>query len=119
MADAAGTILLAEEPNIQNVVGNIWPCICNGPKYTGNSSPDLYQVDPSPDAKNFGNVLPPNAECGLEKHPSIGVKALKKTAIEHDASWIALSRLDGHLPAENERGQNDASFASVMKYSSW
>jgi len=55
VTDAAGTILLAEEPNIQNVVGNIWPCICNGPKYSGASSPDLYQVDPSPDAKNFGN----------------------------------------------------------------
>lgn len=53
--DAAGTILLAEEPNIQNVVGNIWPCICNGPKFSGTGSPDLYQVDPSPDAKNFGN----------------------------------------------------------------
>ncbi|PWU17250.1 MAG: hypothetical protein C5B50_11700 [Verrucomicrobia bacterium] len=51
--DPAGTILLAEEPNIQNVVGNIWPCICNGP-YAPSSS-DLYQIDPSPDAKNFGN----------------------------------------------------------------
>jgi prepilin-type N-terminal cleavage/methylation domain-containing protein/prepilin-type processing-associated H-X9-DG protein len=49
--DAAGTILLVEEPNIQNVVGNIWPCISNGPKGPG----DLYQVDPDPDAKNFGN----------------------------------------------------------------
>jgi prepilin-type N-terminal cleavage/methylation domain-containing protein/prepilin-type processing-associated H-X9-DG protein len=49
--DPAGTILLAEEPNIQNVAGNIWPCICNGPKGTG----DLYQMDPSPNAKNFGN----------------------------------------------------------------
>jgi prepilin-type N-terminal cleavage/methylation domain-containing protein/prepilin-type processing-associated H-X9-DG protein len=49
--DPTGTILLAEEPNIQNVVGNIWPCICNGPKGSG----DLYQLDPSPDAKNFGN----------------------------------------------------------------
>lgn len=49
--DPAGTILLAEEPNIQNAVGNIWPCICNGPKGAG----DLYQLDPSPDAKNFGN----------------------------------------------------------------
>ena len=55
VGDTAGTILLAEEPNIQNVVGNIWPCVCNGPKYSGTSSPDLYQVDPSPDAKNFGN----------------------------------------------------------------
>jgi prepilin-type N-terminal cleavage/methylation domain-containing protein/prepilin-type processing-associated H-X9-DG protein len=49
--DPAGTILLVEEPNIQNVVGNIWPCICLGPKGAG----DLYQVDPAPDAKNFGN----------------------------------------------------------------
>ena len=51
VTDSAGTILLVEEPNIQNVVGNIWPCICNGPKGAG----DLYQVDPSPSAKNFGN----------------------------------------------------------------
>jgi len=49
--DPAGTILLAEEPNIQNVAGNIWPCICNGPRGAG----DLYQLDPSPSAKNFGN----------------------------------------------------------------
>ena len=49
--DTAGTILLVEEPNIQNVVGNIWPCICNGPQGAG----DLYQMDPAPDAKNFGN----------------------------------------------------------------
>jgi prepilin-type N-terminal cleavage/methylation domain-containing protein/prepilin-type processing-associated H-X9-DG protein len=49
--DPAGTILLVEEPNIQNVAGNIWPCICNGPQGAG----DLFQVDPSPDAKNFGN----------------------------------------------------------------
>ena len=47
----AGTIMLVEEPNIQNCVGNIWPCICNGPRGNG----DLYQVDPAPDAKNFGN----------------------------------------------------------------
>lgn len=49
--DSAGTILLAEEPNIQNVTGNIWPCICIGPLGNG----DLYQTDPSPNAKNFGN----------------------------------------------------------------
>jgi prepilin-type N-terminal cleavage/methylation domain-containing protein/prepilin-type processing-associated H-X9-DG protein len=49
--DPAGTILLVEEPNIQNVVGNIWPCISLGPSGPG----DLYQLDPSPDAKNFGN----------------------------------------------------------------
>ncbi len=51
VADPAGTTLLVEEPNIQNVVGNIWPCICLGPQGQG----DLYQVDPAPDAKNFGN----------------------------------------------------------------
>jgi len=51
VGDPAGTILLVEEPNIQNVAGNIWPCICNGPRGAG----DLYQLDPSPDAKNFGN----------------------------------------------------------------
>ena len=50
--EPSGTLLLVEEPNIQNVVGNIWPCICNGPKGAG----DLYQMDPAPDAKNFGNA---------------------------------------------------------------
>jgi prepilin-type N-terminal cleavage/methylation domain-containing protein/prepilin-type processing-associated H-X9-DG protein len=49
--DPSGLILLVEEPNIQNVVGNAWPCVCNGPQGAG----DLYQVDPAPDAKNFGN----------------------------------------------------------------
>jgi prepilin-type N-terminal cleavage/methylation domain-containing protein/prepilin-type processing-associated H-X9-DG protein len=53
VSDPAGTILLAEEPNIQNVAGNIWPCICNGPLAPTPS--DLYQIDPSPSAKNFGN----------------------------------------------------------------
>ncbi|HWX21391.1 MAG TPA: prepilin-type N-terminal cleavage/methylation domain-containing protein [Candidatus Binatia bacterium] len=57
--DPAGTILLVEEPNIQNVVGNIWPCICLGPQGAG----DLYQVDPGPDAKNFGNN-----EYGIHSH---------------------------------------------------
>ncbi len=51
LLEPAGTILLVEEPNIQNVVGNIWPCISNGPLGSG----DLYQTDPSPSAKNFGN----------------------------------------------------------------
>jgi prepilin-type N-terminal cleavage/methylation domain-containing protein/prepilin-type processing-associated H-X9-DG protein len=51
VTDAAGTILLVEEPNIQNVVGNAWPSVCLGPQGAG----DLYQVDPSPSAKNFGN----------------------------------------------------------------
>jgi prepilin-type N-terminal cleavage/methylation domain-containing protein/prepilin-type processing-associated H-X9-DG protein len=51
LTDPAGTILLVEEPNIQNVVGNAWPSVCLGPLGAG----DLYQVDPSPSAKNFGN----------------------------------------------------------------
>jgi len=49
--DPAGTILLVELPNIQNAVGNAWPAFCNGPYGSG----DLYQLDPSPDAKHFGN----------------------------------------------------------------
>jgi len=57
--DPAGTILLAEEPNIQNVAGNIWPCICNGPlappSVAGTPGADLYQLDLHPNAKNFGN----------------------------------------------------------------
>ena len=51
ITDPAGTILLVELPNIQNAVGNVWPAFCLGPKGSG----DLYQIDPAPDAKNFGN----------------------------------------------------------------
>ncbi len=57
--DPANTILLAEEPNIQNVVGNVWPCICNGPlappNVAGTPGADLFQLDLHPNAKNFGN----------------------------------------------------------------
>jgi hypothetical protein len=49
--DTAGTILLCEEPNTQNIAGNIWPCICLGPQGAG----DVYQMDPSSNARNFGN----------------------------------------------------------------
>jgi len=49
--DPSGTILLTEEPNYQNVVGNIWPCICNGPVGSG----DLFQIDTA-DSHNYGNV---------------------------------------------------------------
>jgi prepilin-type N-terminal cleavage/methylation domain-containing protein/prepilin-type processing-associated H-X9-DG protein len=55
----AATAVLVEEPNIQNAVGNAWPAFCNGPRGSG----DLYQVDPAPDAKNFGNN-----EYGLHSH---------------------------------------------------
>jgi prepilin-type N-terminal cleavage/methylation domain-containing protein/prepilin-type processing-associated H-X9-DG protein len=50
--DPSGTILLAEEPNFQNVVGNVWPSICLGPQGVG----DLYQMDPtSASSHNYGN----------------------------------------------------------------
>jgi len=42
--DNAGTILLVEEPNLQNVCGNIWPCICNGPSTPSSPNDDLYQT---------------------------------------------------------------------------
>jgi prepilin-type N-terminal cleavage/methylation domain-containing protein/prepilin-type processing-associated H-X9-DG protein len=53
--DASGTIMLVEEPNDQNVVGNVWPSISLGPQGSG----DLYQTDPSnngvgSDGKNYG-----------------------------------------------------------------
>jgi prepilin-type processing-associated H-X9-DG protein len=40
--DPSGAFILVEEPNSQNCVGNIWPCVCNGP-IARNSS--LYQLD--------------------------------------------------------------------------
>ena len=50
--DVANTILLVEEPNWQNVVGNVWPSICLGPQGSG----DLYQLDPtSSTSHNYGN----------------------------------------------------------------
>ena len=55
VGDPAGTILLVEEPNIQNVAGNIWPCVCNGPLWSQGPDHDLFQIYPAPDAKNFGN----------------------------------------------------------------
>ncbi|WP_160164619.1 type II secretion system protein [Pedosphaera parvula] len=51
VSDPSGTILLVEQPNFQNVVGNIWPCISIGPLGSG----DLYQTDPSPGSHNYGN----------------------------------------------------------------
>ncbi len=58
----AGTILLAENPCGDNVVENIWPCICLGPySITSGSSTqgndgDMYQMDPN-DASNQGMAL--------------------------------------------------------------
>jgi prepilin-type N-terminal cleavage/methylation domain-containing protein/prepilin-type processing-associated H-X9-DG protein len=56
----AGTILLVEEPNYQNVVGNVWPSISLGPVGTGPG--DLYQVDPTT-PHNYGSD-----EYGLHSH---------------------------------------------------
>jgi prepilin-type N-terminal cleavage/methylation domain-containing protein/prepilin-type processing-associated H-X9-DG protein len=54
--DPAGTILLVEEPNFQNVVGNVWPSICIAPTFVGQpNSADLYQIDAtSADTHNYG-----------------------------------------------------------------
>ena len=41
--DVAGTILLAENTHGQQCAGNIWSCVCIGPKAT--SPNDLYQTD--------------------------------------------------------------------------
>jgi prepilin-type N-terminal cleavage/methylation domain-containing protein/prepilin-type processing-associated H-X9-DG protein len=55
--DAAGTILLVEEPAGDNVADNIWPCICLGPSGTANQgNGEMYQTDPS-DPENQGNAL--------------------------------------------------------------
>ncbi len=64
--DNSGTILLVEEPNEQNLVGQIWPCISLGPVYAGSS---LYQTDSSvggttiPSSGNFGT-----SAYGLHNH---------------------------------------------------
>jgi prepilin-type N-terminal cleavage/methylation domain-containing protein/prepilin-type processing-associated H-X9-DG protein len=52
--DPAGTILLSEEANFQNVVGNVWPSIMCGPVIAGAN--DLYQMDTSlnPADHNYG-----------------------------------------------------------------
>jgi prepilin-type N-terminal cleavage/methylation domain-containing protein/prepilin-type processing-associated H-X9-DG protein len=43
--DNSGTILLAEEPNFQNIAGNEWPCISIGPQSpTASGNDDLYQT---------------------------------------------------------------------------
>jgi prepilin-type N-terminal cleavage/methylation domain-containing protein/prepilin-type processing-associated H-X9-DG protein len=49
----SGTILLAEEPGNQNLVGNVWPSISLGPVGTG----ELYQIDPADTVGNQGSLL--------------------------------------------------------------
>lgn len=45
--DVAGTILLAENTHGQQCAGNIWSCVCIGPKINavGQPNDDLYQTD--------------------------------------------------------------------------
>jgi len=49
LKDAAGTILLVEQPNGQGAVGNVWPSISLGPVQNGST---LYQIDPTRPAQN-------------------------------------------------------------------
>ncbi|HWF18959.1 MAG TPA: prepilin-type N-terminal cleavage/methylation domain-containing protein [Verrucomicrobiae bacterium] len=58
--DASGTFLLVEEPNEQNVVGNVWPSICNGPvSSSSGGNDDLYQTalggGSGGNGQNYGN----------------------------------------------------------------
>jgi len=58
--DNAGTILLAEQPNGENVVGNDWPSFCAGPvNSSGNFSgltPDCFQLNPGGTGLNYGTA---------------------------------------------------------------
>lgn len=47
--DPAGSILLVEQTSGQQCAGNIWTCICNGPKGTGS---ELYQMDTAAPAQD-------------------------------------------------------------------
>jgi prepilin-type N-terminal cleavage/methylation domain-containing protein/prepilin-type processing-associated H-X9-DG protein len=87
--DPSGTILLVEEPNIQNVVGNAWPCVAIGPQGAG----DLYQVDPSPNAKNFGNN-------------QYGIHAKRFNYLFHDnhVQALKIEQTTGSAPVTNPRG---------------
>jgi len=61
VTDPSGTINLVEEPNEQNVIGNIWPCICLGPAGPANQgNDDLYQTvtggGSAGNGQNYGNA---------------------------------------------------------------
>ena len=47
VGDAAGTIMLAEDPSSQGAAGNIWPCCCCGPRILNGASGwgSLFQTD--------------------------------------------------------------------------
>jgi prepilin-type processing-associated H-X9-DG protein len=46
--DPAGTILMCENTHGQQIVGNVFTCVCAGPQGTG----DLYQIDPAAPPQN-------------------------------------------------------------------
>lgn len=52
--DNSGTILLVEQPSMQNFCGQVWPCFSLGPQASGAS--DTYQTDQpgSSSTRNFG-----------------------------------------------------------------
>jgi prepilin-type processing-associated H-X9-DG protein len=56
--DNAGTILLAEVPNGENMAGNDWPSFCAGPVYSDANfsglTPDCFQIGSS--TYNYGSV---------------------------------------------------------------
>lgn len=57
--DPAGTILLCENTSGQQCAGNIWTCICIGPKWA--SANELYQTD------NNGAAQDPNAQNSVNQ----------------------------------------------------
>jgi prepilin-type N-terminal cleavage/methylation domain-containing protein len=51
--DPSGSILLAEETGKQSPAGNVWPCVCLGPIYSGyNGWNVLFQIDPGTSGAN-------------------------------------------------------------------
>lgn len=60
--DAAGTILLVEQPTGQQIAGNEWTAMCNGPQTTqSGANGDLYQTTTQIETQ------PPNASQGISQ----------------------------------------------------
>jgi prepilin-type N-terminal cleavage/methylation domain-containing protein/prepilin-type processing-associated H-X9-DG protein len=62
--DPAGTILLCENTTGQQCAGNIWTCICVGPK---NSNTELFQIDPAAPVQSAGTGTSVNEGALLYK----------------------------------------------------
>jgi prepilin-type N-terminal cleavage/methylation domain-containing protein/prepilin-type processing-associated H-X9-DG protein len=81
--DHAGTILLAEVPNGENMAGNDWPSFCAGPvNSSGNFSgltPDCFQIGSS--TYNYGSV-------------EYGLHALRFNYLFHDGHISTLKYTD-------------------------